>query len=161
MRAFKSGSSFVIVAALLAAGCAFTPVKPGMTREEVFALRGTPSRVLPLDAGTRLQYSGQPLGQFATMIDLDASGRVVSVREVLTPAEFSRVQPGKWTRADMEREFGRPARIDRVASWSGDIMTYRWRDNDQPMFFWAYLDGNNVIQRTGQGMEFPLRVKDR
>lgn len=160
MRAFKSASSLV-VAALLATGCAFTPIKPGMAREEVLALRGTPSRVVQLDAGTRLQYSGQPLGQFATMIDLDAAGRVVSVREVLTPAEFSRVQPGKWTRADMEREFGRPAKIDRVASWSGDIMTYRWRDNDQPMFFWAYLDGNNVIQRTGQGMEFPLRVNDR
>ncbi|WP_457281562.1 hypothetical protein [Polaromonas sp. P5_D5] len=160
MRVFKFVSGLV-VAALCAAGCALTAIKPGMTRENVIALRGTPSRVVPLDAGTRLQYSGQPLGQFATMVDLDAAGRVIGVREVLTPAEFSRVQPGKWTRSDMEREFGRPAKIDRVASWSGDIMTYRWRDSDQPMFFWAYLDGNNVVQRIGQGMEFPMRVNDR
>ncbi len=160
MKAFKSVSRLV-AAALFLTGCALTAVKPGMTREEVIALRGTPSRVVPLDTGTRLQYSGQPLGQFATMVDLDAAGRVVSVRQVLTPAEFSRVQPGKWTRADVEREFGRPATIDRVASWSGDIMTYRWRDSDQPMFFWAYLDGNNVVQRVGQGMEFPMRVNDR
>ncbi|MEO7888266.1 MAG: hypothetical protein ABIR76_16180, partial [Polaromonas sp.] len=63
---------------------------------------------------------------------------------------------------DMEREFGRPATIDHVASWPGDIMTYRWQDSgDQPMFFWAYLDGNNVVQRAGQGMEFPMRVNDR
>ncbi|MEO7886230.1 MAG: hypothetical protein ABIR76_05780, partial [Polaromonas sp.] len=139
MNGFRWGSSFIGVALL--AGCAFTSIKPGMTREEVIAHYGKPSRVVALDTGTRLQYSGQPLGRFANMVDLDTAGRVVSARQVLTPAEFARVQPGKWTRWDMEREFGRPATIDHVASWPGDIMTYRWQDSgDQPMFFWAYLD---------------------
>lgn len=159
MKAFHPRSGLIAMAAagLLLAGCAFTSIKPGMSREEVLASYGTPTRVVPLAAGTRLQYSGQPLGRFANMVDLDAAGKVVSARQVLTPAEFARIQPGQWSRADMEREFGRPASIDHVASWQGDIMTYRWQDNIMNMFFYAYLDGNNVVQRTGQGIDFPNR----
>lgn len=157
MKAFHKGSGLIAAAAavLLVAGCAFTPITPGMSREQVLANHGAPTRVVPLNNGTRLQYSGQPLGRFANMVDLDAAGKVVSTRQVLTPAEFSRIQPSQWSRSDMEREFGRPASIDHVASWQGDIMTYRWRDNGTNMFFWAYLDGNNVVQRTGQGFDLP------
>lgn len=121
---------------------------------------GTPSRELPLSAGTRLQYSTQPSGQSALMVDLDPEGKVVSVRQVLVPQEFFKIELGKWTRDDMEREFGRPATVDRVASWRGDVMTYRWLDRDENMFFWAYLDSKNVVQRTGQGIEFPGRMHD-
>ena len=140
------------------AGCAVKPIE-GASREEVIARYGQPTRVVPLATGTRLQYSLQPAGQYATMVDLDASQRVVSARQVLNPAEFARVEPGKWTREDVEREFGRPAWVDRVASWPGDVMTYRWRDVSQPMFFYVYLDTANRVQRTGQGMEFPVEVR--
>lgn len=159
MRFIKTVSS-LIVAVLLLAACAFSPPRPGMTREEVIAHYGKPSRVLTLPAGIRLQYSGQPAGQSALMVDLDATGKVVSVRQMMTLAELSKIQPVQWTREDVEREFGRPASIERVASWSGDIMTYRWLDAAQDMYFWVYLDGNNVVQRTGQGMELPIRVND-
>ena len=147
--------SFIAVALLtLAAGCAVQSVPPGATREEVVARYGAPSMVVPLASGTRLQYSRQPAGQTAVMVDLDAAGRVVSVRQVLNPADFSRVVVDQWTRADTEREFGRPASIDRVGTWSGDILTYRWRDAANfDMYFWVYLDASNVVRRTGQGMD--------
>lgn len=159
MKAVKTVSS-VAVAVLLMAGCAFTAVQPGMSRQEVLAHYGTPSRVLPLGAGTRLQYSTQPAGQTAVMVDLDAAGKVVAARQVLNLNEFSKIELGKWTREDVEREFGRPARVDRVASWPGDVMTYRWLDNIQGMYFWVYLDGRNMVQRTGQGMELPIEMRD-
>ena len=159
MKTVKTVSS-IAVAVLLMAGCAFTVAQPGMSQQEVIARNGTPSRVLPLGAGTRLQYSGQPSGQWAFMVDLDAAGKVVAARQVLDRNEFSKIEPGKWTREDMEREFGRPATVDRVASWPGDTMTYRWIDGDTNKYFWAYLDGRNVVQRTGQGMEFPVRRRD-
>lgn len=146
---------FSLSAVLLAAACA-APLQTGMSREEVLARYGQPSRVLALGAGERLQYSRQPAGQSAVMVDLDAAGRVAAVREVMTAREFARIEPGKWTREDVEREFGRPALVDRVASWPGDIMTYRWRDNVQDMFFFVYLDADNRVQRTGQGMEIPF-----
>ncbi|OGB09971.1 MAG: hypothetical protein A3E79_17105 [Burkholderiales bacterium RIFCSPHIGHO2_12_FULL_61_11] len=143
---------------LALAGCAFRSAQPGMSQQEVIARNGTPSRVLPLGAGTRLQYSGQPSGQWAFMVDLDAAGRVIASRQVLARNEFSRIKIGRWTREDVEREFGRPAWVDHVASWPGDIMTYRWLDGGQAMYFWVYLDGANVVKRTGQGMEFPPRM---
>lgn len=145
----------VAVAACVLGGCAMTSVKPGMTREEVIAGYGKPSAIVPISTGTRLQYSRQPRGQSVVMVDLDASGKVVSAKEVLTPAEFTKVEVGKWTRRDTEREFGPPASVDHVASWSGDIMTYRWRDAVTDMFFFVYLDAAQVVQRTGQGMEIP------
>jgi hypothetical protein len=159
MKIFQTVSAAAL-AALLAAGCA-TGVQPGMSREQVLASYGTPTRTVPLASGTRLQYSTQPGGQTATMVDLDAAGKVVSARQVLNPRDFSRIEVGKWTRDDVEREFGRPATMDRVGSWSGEIMTYRWLAADQPMFFWVYLDAGNVVQRVGQGMEFPIRLNDR
>ena len=147
----------VAVAGCVLAGCAVTAVKPGMTREEVIAGYGKPSGIVPISTGTRLQYSRQPRGQSVVMVDLDASGKVISAKEVLTPAEFAKVEVGRWTRADVERAFGPPASVDRVASWPSDIMTYRWRDAITDMFFFVYLDAANTVQRTGQGMEIPTR----
>ena len=151
--------SSVLMVVLGLSACALTAVQPGMSQQEVLAHYGKPSRELPYGAGTRMQYSRQPAGQSAVMVDLDAAGKVLRVREVLMPAEFTKIEVGKWTRADVEREFGGPAHIDGVASWSGDIMNYRWRDVDQDMFFWVYLDAANVVQRTGQGPELRIEMK--
>lgn len=149
-------------AAALALGlgaCAvFTPVTPGMTQAEVIAHSGKPSAIVPLPSGTRLQYSLQPAGQNVSMVDLDASGRVVSVREVMTPAAFAMVQVDRWTQDDVLREFGRPAKIDRVYSWDGDIMTYRWKDGSVDMLFFVYLDPGKVVRKTGQGMDIPISL---
>jgi hypothetical protein len=159
MPAVRTYASLLFVVLALAA-CAFTPVKPGMSQQEVLAHYGKPSGELPYGTGTRLQYSRQPLGQSAVMVDLDAAGKVLRVREVLNPSEFSKIEVGKWTRTDVEREFGPPARIDGVASWSGPIMNYRWLDVDQDMFFWVYLDSANVVQRVGQGPELRMEMKE-
>ncbi len=150
----------LLAALVLLAACAFNAVQPGMSKAEVIALKGAPTRTVALATGTRLQYSGQPSGRWAIMVDLDDAGKVVASRQVLTLAEFSRIGVGQWTRDDVEREFGRPASTDRVRSWSGDVMTYRWLERDQPMFFWVFLDGAQVVQRTSQGMEFPFRFHD-
>ncbi len=149
------------VAALLAlAGCAGNPfqgfdIAPGTPREAVVARMGPPYRVVRLASGERLQYSAQPVGQQAWMVDVDAGGKVVQARQVLTEGNFHRIVPGQWTREDVEREFGRPAWIDGVASWRGPVMTYRWRDTaNSDMFYYVYLDERNVVQRAHPGMEF-------
>ena len=142
------------------AGCALVPIQPGATRADVLAKYGAPSAEVALPAGTRLQYSYQPAGQSAWMVDLDAAGRVVSAKEALTLNEFSKIGLGRWTRADVQREFGRPATVNRVASWPGDVMVYRWLDANTPMLFWVYLDAGNVVQRTGQGFDLPPKEND-
>jgi hypothetical protein len=147
------------IAALLF-GCAVNPlggynVAAGTTREAVVARLGPPTRAVRLASGERLQYSLQPSGQYAWMVDLDASGKVVRTRQVLNATDFNRIETGTWTREDVEREFGPPAQIERVVSWSGPIMTYRWLDvSHTDMFYWVYLDERNIVQRAHPGMEF-------
>ncbi len=161
----KQGLGWALVLACIGAlvGCAglltSISVAPGTPRADVIARLGQPTRALPLATGERLQYSLQPLGQYAYMVDLDATAKVVASRQVLTPVEFARILDGQWTRADVEREFGPPARTDRVGNWAGDVMTYRWSDGSD-MFFWVYLDSRQVVQRTQQGMEF-VNAPDR
>lgn len=158
---------FGILSIALLAGCAGSPfagydMPPGTPRDAVIARMGPPQRVVRIDGGERLQYSLQPSGQFAWMVDLDASGKVVRARQVLTDTNFQRIEPGKWTRDDVEREFGRPALIDAVASWDGPVMTYRWRDvQGSDMFYWVYLDRGNVVRRAHPGMEFINAPDDR
>jgi hypothetical protein len=162
----KALLSLALAAAALAAGCASTMnawnLQPGTPREQVIAQAGQPARVLPLPGGgTRMQYTLQPLGRYAFMVDLDSAGRVVRSRQVLTASEFQRIEPG-WTRADVEREFGPPAWTDGVASWQGSIMTYRWVGPDRSdMFYWVYLDPQGIVRRAHPGMEFVNAPNDR
>ena len=154
-------------AALLLAACAnpwnSVNVAPGATRDDVIARAGQPVGVLPLPGGgQRMQYTLQPLGRYAFAVDLDASGHVVSSRQVLTEANFQRIQPGVWTVADVQREFGPPAQIDAVASFNGPVWTYRWRDlGNNDMFYWIYLDPQGVVQRAHPGIEFINAPSDR
>ena len=149
-----------LTASLLLAACAgpwnSLAVPPGTPRDQVLAHSGPPTRVVPLpNGGQRLQYSLQPLGREAYMVDLDAAGRAVGSYQALTEGNFNRIEPGKWTVADIEREFGPPAWVDRVASWNGPVLTYRWRDlGRSEMFYWVYLDPQGVVQRAHPGMEF-------
>ena len=145
--------------AILLAACANPfhgwDVEPGASRQQVLEQMGPPTRVVAIPGGERLQYSLQPFGHFAWMVDLDAAGRVMRARQVLNAAEFQRIVPDQWTRADVEREFGPPARVDGVSSWNGPVMTYRWRDADRSdMFYWVYVDDRGVVRRAHQGMEF-------
>jgi hypothetical protein len=147
------------MAALLALAACATPfygfdLPAGTPREAVIARLGQPTGVVPLPDGERLQYSLQPFGQYAWMVDLDRTGRVVQARQVLDETDFNRIQAG-WTRADVEREFGPPALIDRVSSWPGPIMTYRWKDPvGGDMFYFVYLDQQGIVRRAHPGMEF-------
>jgi hypothetical protein len=107
------------------------------------------------NGGQRLQYTLQPFGRYAFMVDLDAAGRVVQSRQVLTEGNFQRIEPGRWTRDDVLREFGPPAQVDGVASWNGPVWTYRWRDlGGGDMFYWVYFDPRGVVGRAHPGMEF-------
>lgn len=155
LNSIKYGSAMgALLAAGFLSGCAVQQVVPGTPRAEVLAKYGKPAHEVPIANGSRLQYSYQPSGQQAVMVDLDAAGRVVSSRQVLQSAEFARIGINQWSRADVEREFGPSATIDRVANWPGDIMTYHWQDASQDMYFYVYLDSANIVQRTGQGMDF-------
>ena len=161
--AFMSNPLFrwlpVLAAALLCACSTFESLQPGMTRAEVFSRWGQPTRVVPLPGGERLQYSFQAAGRNAVMVDLDASGQVTQVRQVLNEQDFARIgTQGDWTRADVERELGPPDSVGAVGTWNGPILTYRWRGGAIDQLFWVYLDPAGVVRRTQIGMD-PLNFR--
>ncbi|WP_326535615.1 outer membrane protein assembly factor BamE domain-containing protein [Pseudorhodoferax sp.] len=138
---------------LLLAGCA--SVQTGMTREQVLAAWGQPTRSVALRDGQRLQYSQQPSGQQVVMVDLDAGGKVRDVRQVMARSEFQRIATdGSWTRADVEREFGPAPDNERVSSWNGPILTYRWREGMIDLYYWVYLDPAGVVRRAHEGLDW-------
>jgi hypothetical protein len=162
MRTFLA----TLAVAALAAACANPfhayDLQPGATRQEALERLGRPTRIVPIPGGERLQYSLQPHGHYAWMVDLDASGRVVSSRQVLNAADFNRIAVGQWTRQDIEREFGPPMMITGVGNWDGPVMTWRWRDIARAdMFMHAFLDRNGVVQRWSQAMEYVNAPNDR
>ncbi|MEJ6021514.1 hypothetical protein [Ramlibacter sp. PS4R-6] len=150
-------ASAAFAAALLSACAVFgaREIPPGTPKDQVIAKAGRPTRIVPLPGGgERLQYSLQPAGQQAWMVDLDASGRAVRVYQALTDPNFNRIQVG-WTAADIEREFGPPGKIDRVSSFRGVVWEYRWQDvMGGNMFYWVYVDPNGIVQRAHPGMEW-------
>lgn len=165
MRRRAAHLATLALAALLLGACAHpwhaVDLAPGTPREQVIAKSGPPQRVVSLPGGgQRLQYTTQPHGQHAFMIDLDAGGRLVRARQVLNAADFARIEDHRWTRADVEREFGPPAWVDRVSSFEGTVMTYRWKDTGD-MFYWVYIDPQGVVRRSHQGMEHVNAPDDR
>jgi hypothetical protein len=155
--AWRAAAALAATCSILAGCVTGYNLKPGASREEVLASMGRPTAVVKLPGGgERLQYSQQPAGQYAWMADLDAAGRLLSLRQVLNENDFNRIVVGQWTRADVEREFGRPAWSDRVANWDGPILTYRWNQGpSMDRFYWIYLDKQGVVRRAHPGVEFP------
>ena len=137
----------LLVLAVQISGCALPArEKAGALRAEVVARLGPPTASFPLPSGERLLYSELPAGFAAYNLDFDASGRLVRNEQVLTQARFENLPVGIWTTADVQRTFGAPLRVERVARFEGDIWTYRFRQNSDPRLAHVHLDRQGVVQ---------------
>ena len=142
----------LLTASLLALGLAGCMVpqwqKPGMPQAEVEKGMGKPTVVVPLpDGGQRLVYSQQPAGQQVYHMDFDAQQRLVRVEQVLDTAHFFALRSGVDTKDAVYREFGPPAKVERVYSFKGDIWTYRFLDNTFPRRAHVHIDPQGVVQK--------------
>ena len=138
------------LAGVLLAGCASEPTRLplGTTRADALQRLGTPSAVYPLGSGERLQYSRAPMGTEVNNVDLDAGGRVVSVRQELDPSLVDRtIRPGVWREADVLRTYGRPFEITRVSSFDGVIWTWRFKDRNEHRLLHIYIDPTGLVAR--------------
>lgn len=154
MRLGRPSSALVrwglLCAALWLQGCATAPqfMELGTERAVVEQRLGKPTQVHPLSNGTRLQYSGQPMGPEVYNIDLDAQGRVTKITQALVPGHFLQaLQVGVTTQAEVFRELGTPALVERVARFDGDIWTYRYRDFGTSWFLHVHLDPQGVVRQ--------------
>ena len=157
----RTGSTALLVAALLA-GCAGEPTRLalGTSREEALRQLGAPTAVYALPGGgERLQYSRAPAGTEVNNVDLDARGHVVSVVQALDERRFDRtIQPGvgRWQQTDVLRNYGRPYDVTKVASFDGDIWSWRYKWQNTPRFLYIYLDPDGVVQRYHTGDDLML-----
>lgn len=148
--------------ALFLAACA-TPqsLKPGTPIAEARSTLGRPTAEIKLpDGATRLQYSGQPHGQWVWNADFDSQGRLRGVEQMMTDEAFLRIRAGKDTQADVLRDFGRPAEVFQYRLMNETAFMYRYYTYGQfhaAMFI--YFDPAGVVKRTETGLD-PWMISD-
>ncbi len=137
------------VAGLWLSGCAVAEwQKIGTPRAEVLKDMGRPTLTVPLPAGgERLLYSRQPAGQQVYHFDFDAQQRLARVQQVLTMQQFFALRNDVDTRASVLQQFGPPALVEGVASFKGDIWTYRLLDNGASRQAHVHIDPAGVVRR--------------
>ncbi|MET4577055.1 hypothetical protein [Ottowia thiooxydans] len=104
--------------------------------------------------GERLQYSMQPSGQSVYNVDLDGQGRLVRAEEAMNEALFGqRILPDRWTREDVLCEYGKPARVQRVHSFKGDIWVWRFTEGPTWRLLFIDIDPQGVVRGYSTGDE--------
>ncbi len=139
-----------LLAFMWLAGCAGMPerLQAGTSRAQVVDQLGPPSAEYALSDGARLQYSRQPLGRQVYNLDFDADGRLRSVVQVLDINwMLKNIAIDRWTRDDVLRHMGRPALVERVARFDGDIWTYRFSENNNDRLAHVHIDRAGVVRQ--------------
>lgn len=113
------------------AGLSGDALQPSITTEaEVRARWGEPGRVWPAVAGGKsLEYTRQPSGHTAYMVDIGVNGKVTAVRQVLNRENFARVVVGM-TPEEVLRLLGQPMKITHYPL--KPVTNYDWRYLDGP-----------------------------
>ncbi|AMM24890.1 hypothetical protein [Variovorax sp. PAMC 28711] len=155
MKPFNRLAAVVLVLALAACAAEPTRIAPGTSRADALQQLGQPTAVYPLPGGgERLQYSRAPAGTEVNDVDLDAGGRVVSVRQVLDERWFAQdIQNGVWREADILRTYGRPLEITEVASFDGGVWTWRYKVLNAPRLLYIYVDRQGLVSHWHTGDE--------
>ena len=147
-RRLGIGASALALAVLLSACASPDREKPGARRAEVLARLGPPQSVSALEGyRERLLYSTLPAGRQVFHLDFDATGHLERVEQVLTFARFSGIALDHWSRADVERAFGPPMLVERVARFDGDVWTYRFMDDYEPRLAHIHIDRAGTVRQ--------------
>lgn len=139
--------SGLVVATLLTA-CAIGPPKVpvGASSAEVIQLSGPPTARLERNGQQRWEYATGPAGRFTWMVDLDATGKVQAVSQVLTEANFANVRPGQ-TRDDLRWQLGRPS--EQHAIWRGAMLWQYRYDTNNCFWFVVTVEPDGVVRDSG------------
>ena len=154
---YRATLAAALAAALLAAaGCdpqRISELQPGVSTEiDVRDRFGLPDNTWNAPGGGRtLEYNRQPAGQVNYMIDIGADGRLVAVRQVLTPEYFARVQPGM-PMAEVRRLLGKPAKSMPYALKNETHVDWRYLEPpSRPKVFTVVHGPDQVVLRTQRG----------
>lgn len=157
-------AALACAAALALAGCAqpWQGFTAGQDQSAVIARLGPPREIYDLpNGGKRLMWPTQPMGEVTTAADIDASGKVLSVRQVLQDNEFYKAQIGTWTKQDVLVNFGRPVETSYFPLMKREVWTYRYLEaNVWYQMYNFYFDPQGILrltQKTPDPMHEPER----
>ena len=149
-------TAVLTLAVLAGTACTTVLPLPGQTAAEVVAAWGPAgARHALAGGGERLEYANGPAGRETWMIDLDASGRVKQVRQVLQEASFLAFQSAAAAGMDgagVKRELGRPGQVIRLARGRGEVWSWLYPNNDC-LLFEVSFDANGRVNGSGYGLE--------
>ena len=136
------------------AGCdqqAIKELEEGVATEaDVRARFGEPEKIWDApDGGRTFEYNRQPAGHRNYMITIGTDGKMSALRQVLTPQNFAKVQPGM-VMEEVRKMLGKPARITPFER-QGEV-AYDWRYLESPnthMVFTVFFDRDYRVLRTG------------
>jgi hypothetical protein len=156
-------AAVVCLAVLMLAGCVqpWHQFQAGQDQSAIISRMGPPREVYELpDSGRRLMWPTQPMGTTTVAADVDASGKIVQVRQVLQINEFNRAEIGTWTRNDVLVNFGRPVETAFFRLSQREVWSYRYVENNiTPLLFNFSFDTNGVL-REMQRTPDPMRDRN-
>ena len=130
------------------------------TEADVRARFGQPENIWDGAGGARVfEYNRQPAGQKNYMITIGTDGKMSALRQVLTPENFAKVQPGMMME-DLRKMLGKPAKVTPYALRRETEWEWRWvQPPNSSMVFTATLNDDQRVVRSGsspdRGTEAP------
>ena len=152
-RMVRAGLAAALAVVTMLAGCDNQRIKEleeGVSTEmDVRAKFGEPEFVWQEPDGSRtFEYNRQPMGARNYMITIGTDGKMSALRQVLTPQNFAKVQPGMMME-EVRKMLGKPARITPF-ELKGEV-AYDWRYLESPnthMVFTVFFDRDYRVLRT-------------
>ena len=111
------------------------------TEADVRKQFGEPVQIIEKADGSKVfDYPRQPEGWTNYVITIGSDGKMSSLRQLLTPTNFAKVQPGL-AQAEVRRTLGKPAKTQRFAMKPDeDVWEWRFLDGQQKKIFSVTFD---------------------
>jgi hypothetical protein len=138
------------LSALLLAACdpqRIDALEEGVATEaDVRRQFGEPEKIWDAPGGARtFEYSRQPSGHRNYLITIGTDGKMSALRQVLTPENFARVQPGMMME-DVRKMLGKPMKVT------------PYELKREVVYDWRYLQGANTSMVFSVVFDTDLRV---
>ena len=149
MRTF----AFILAAAALLSACdqqRIEKLEEGVATEaDVRKQFGEPTQIIEKADGSKVfEYPRQPEGSTNYVITIGADGKMSSLRQLLTPTNFAKVQAGM-DQAEVRRTLGKPAKSQRYAMKPDEeVWEWRFMDGQQKKVFNVTFDRDAKVLST-------------
>lgn len=145
----------LVVVALVLAACdaRMLDLKPGVsTAADVTKAMGPHTlEWKEQDGGATWEFPRGPAGVVTYMVTLGKDGVLKEIRQVLTDANFARLQPGL-SQDEVRRMVGRPAQTMKFPNLQEDVWSWKYETgpNEQWMFHVHFSLADQKVKRTSR-----------